>query len=298
VSRFVLCSGADAGYFDLLADLVRSVRDRPEGRETAIGVLDLGLEPAQREWLRARGAAIVAPGWDLDFPRRERTPLLRKAQIARPFLPRHFPGHETYLWIDADAWVQEWDAVETLLATARRGKLAIVPELDRSYKRHYKRPKFLGMTLQWHCYRRAFGLRAADRLGRNPMVNCGVFALAGDSPAWRVWAETMARALERTNFVYVEQIALNHAIFTGAVAASFLPATCNWLCGDAAPMWDAARRRCVEPNAPHAAIGILHLAGEGQKSRAFALAALEGGTVETGLRYAEIRRLQDRGSAP
>ncbi len=233
---------------------------------------------------------MAEPGWDLDFPRRGETPAIRRAQIARPFLRRYFPGYASYLWIDADAWVQEWSAVEMLLTAAAGGKLAICPEIDRSYKRHYKRPKLLGMTLQWHCYRKAYGLRVADRMGRNPMLNCGVFALRGDSPHWDVWIAAMARALQRTNFVFIEQIALNYAIFGGTIAATFLPASCNWLCGDAAPMWDESRRRLVEPNAPYAPLGILHLAGEGQKEKSFILATTDGDRMTTGLRYSNLHQ--------
>jgi hypothetical protein len=285
MSDVAIVSGADAGYFPLLEDLVRSVRDKPEGRRVELAVLDLGLEERQRQWLAEQGARLAAPGWDLDFPGRDRTPEIRKAQIARPFLQRYFPGHHLYLWIDADAWVQEWSAIETMFAAADRGRLAICPEIDRSYKRHYKRPKLLGMTLPWRCYRIAYGWRVADRLGRNPMLNCGVFALRGDSPHWASWADSMARALRRTSFVFVEQIALNYAVFTGRIGATFLPATCNWLCGDAAPMWDPAARRLVEPNAPHQPLGILHLAGEEQKTKTFAVETLDGGRISTMMRY-------------
>jgi len=286
--EFVIVSAADSGYFPLLRDLVLSIRDKNAGEAAPIGVFDLGLTADQRSWLGERRVAMAEPGWDVDFPRRKQTPLLRKAQIARPFLRRYFPGYVTYLWIDADAWVQEWSAVEMLLAAAAGGKLAICPEIDRSYKRHYKRPKLFGMTLQWRCYRTAYGWRAADRLGRNPMLNCGVFALRGDSPSWDRWIAAMTRALQRTNFVFIEQIALNYAIFTGTIPATFLPASCNWLCGDAAPMWDGASRRLVEPNAPYAPLGILHLAGEGQKEKTFTLATTVGGSVTTGLRYSDM----------
>jgi hypothetical protein len=287
--ELVIVSAADSGYFPLLRDLVLSIRDKEKGRTTPIGAFDLGLTAEQRAWLGEQGVALAEPGWDVDFPRRKRTPLIRKAQIARPFLRRYFPGYATYLWIDADAWVQEWSAIEMLLAAATGGKLAICPELDRSYKRHYKRPKLFGMTLQWRCYRTAYGLRVADRMGRNPMLNCGVFALRGDSPSWDAWIVAMKTALQRTNFVFIEQIALNYAVFAGAIPATFLPASCNWLCGDAAPMWDAARRRLVEPNAPHLPLGILHLAGEGQKEKSFTLATTAGGSLTTGLRYSALR---------
>jgi hypothetical protein len=287
--EFVIVSAADSGYFPLLRDLVLSIREKEAGAAAPIGIFDLGLSADQRSWLGEQRVAVAEPGWDVDFPSRKRTPLLRKAQIARPFLRRYFPGYGAYLWIDADAWVQEWAAVEMLLQAAAGGKLAICPEIDRSYKRHYKRPKLFGMTLQWQCYRTAYGLRVADRMGRNPMLNCGVFALRADSPSWDAWIAAMIRALQRTNFVFIEQIALNYAIFAGAIPATFLPAGCNWLCGDAAPMWDATRQRLVEPNAPHLALGILHLAGEGQKDKNFTLATLDGGTLTTGLRYSALR---------
>jgi hypothetical protein len=287
--ELVIVSAADSGYFPLLRDLVLSIRDKSEGGTTPIGAFDLGLSSEQRAWLGEYGVALAEPGWDVDFPRRKRTPLIRKAQIARPFLRRYFPGYGTYLWIDADAWVQEWSAIEMLLAAAAAGKLAICPELDRSYKRHYKRPKLFGMTLQWRCYRTAYGLRVADRMGRNPMLNCGVFALRGDSPSWDAWIAAMKTALQRTDFVFIEQIALNYAVFAGTIAATFLPASCNWLCGDAAPMWDEGRRRLVEPNAPHAPLGILHLAGDGQKEKSFTLATTAGGSLISGLRYSALR---------
>jgi hypothetical protein len=285
----VIVSGADTAYFPLLRDTVRSIRAlRPDA---AVGILDVGLDPPQREWLAPRVTHLVRPGWDIDFPDRAKTPEGRQAQFARPFLPRHFPGYETYLWIDADAWVQDWRAVELFAVAARYGKLAIVPEIDRAYKRHYKRPKLFGLTLAWKNYREAFGWRVADRLGRNPMVNCGVFALRGDAPHWQVWARIMAQVARRTRFFFVEQTALNYAIFAERMPVDFLPAYCNWMPGDAAPAFDAEQRVFVEPFSPHEPIGVMHLAGAEQKTHVFRIDRLDGGVVETSLRYAESRAL-------
>jgi hypothetical protein len=233
----------------------------------------------------------VRPGWDVEFPRQERTPEALKAQVARPFLPRHFPGHEMYFWLDADAWLQEWRAVELYCAAAGRERLAIVPEIDRAYKRHYKRPKLFGWTLAWKCYREAFGWRVADRLGRNPMVNCGVFALHRDAPHWEAWRRIMTGVLQRTRFFYVEQIALNYAIYAERLPVNLLPAYCNWMPGDAAPAFDAQRARFVEPYAPHETIGVMHLAGKEQKEQVFTLARLDAGTITTGLRYRDRHSL-------
>jgi hypothetical protein len=290
-TRLLIASGSDSGYFPLLRDTVLSIL--AQRRSAAVGILDFGLAPDQRAWLADRVTHLVRPGWDLDFPDRERTPETRKAQLSRPFLRRHFPGYATYLWIDADAWLQDWRAVELYVAAAGHDKLAITPEIDRSYKRHYKRPKAFGWTLSWKCYREAFGWRVADRLGRNPILNCGVFALHHDAPHWDAWARVIAQIAQRTRFFYIEQTALNYVIFAERLPVNLLPAYCNWMPGDAAPAFDAGRGRFVEPYAPHEVIGIMHLAGEAQKSHIFRLRQLDGGEVETSLRYSETRALAE-----
>jgi hypothetical protein len=287
--RLLIVSGADRAYFPLLRDTVASVR--AQCRDAALGILDVGLLTEQRAWLEPRVDHLVRPGWDIDFPRRDETPEARQAQFARPFLPRHFPGYETYLWIDADAWVQDWRAIELYVAASGTDRLAITPEIDRAYKRHYKRPKLFGRTLSWKNYREAFGWRTADRLGRNPIVNCGAFALHRDAPHWAAWARKMTEVAQRTRFFYIEQTALNFIIFAENLPVDFLPAYCNWMPGDAAPAFDAERGVFVEPYTPHEVIGIMHLAGPRQKTHIFRLNRLDGGTVETSLRYGESRAL-------
>jgi hypothetical protein len=291
-SELIVVSAADSGYFPLLRDAVMSVRAL--NPRVPIGVLDLGLTAEQAAWLGESAAHVVRPGWDVEFPGRERMPETFKAQVARPFLPRHFPGYEMYFWLDADAWLQEWRVVELYLAAAGKEKIAIVLELDRAYKRHYKRPKLFGMNLVWKTYREAFGWRAADRLGRNPIANCGVFALHRDAPHWQAWARLLTQVLQRTRFFFVEQIALNYAIFAEGLPANFLPAYCNWAVGDAPPAFDAARGFFVEPYAPHEVIGVMHLAGRDQKTGIHRLDCLDGGTIETSLRYGESRALNLR----
>jgi hypothetical protein len=288
-SDIIVVSAADSGYFPLLRDAVTSVRAL--NPRVPIGVLDLGLTAEQAAWLSESAAHVVRPGWDVDFPGRERMPETFKAQVARPFLPRHFPGYEMYFWLDADAWLQEWRVVELYLVAAGKEKIAIALELDRAYKRHYKRPKLFGMNLVWKTYREAFGWRAADRLGRNPTANCGVFALHRDAPHWQEWARFLTRVLQRTRFFFAEQIALNYAIFAEGLPANFLPAYCNWAVGDALPAFDATRGLFVEPYAPHEVIGVMHLAGRDHKTGVHRLERLDGGTVETSLRYGESRAL-------
>lgn len=288
----IIVSASDSGYFSLLRDAVASLRALH--RTVAIGVLDLGLTEEERTWLRAQGAQVLRPGWDVEFPGQERQSEILKGLVARPFLPRHFPGYAMYVWLDADAWVQDWRAIELYCSAAGRNRVAITLELDRAYKRHYKRPKPFGMNLAWKTYRQAFGWRVADRLGRNPTANCGVYALHRDAPHWQVWGRIVAGLLRRQRFFFVDQIAMNYAIFGEKLPANFLPAYCNWAVGDALPAFDYQRGLFVEPYAPHEVIGVMHLAGRDQKTGRFELARLDGGTVETSLRYGESRGLCER----
>ena len=296
-----IVSAADAGYFDLLKGLVSSIRDKREGRDIALSVLDLGLEDDHRAWLTSHNAVIVEPGWDFDVPAAMKAPSHFRALLARPFLPLYFPGHDVYLHIDSDAWVQDWRAVETYLVAASGGQLAITPQIDRACNTNYKRPRPYRRTQNYRSFKWSYGWKTADRLGRNPILNSGVFALPADAPHWALWEKAIRAALERKtilprkgwphlHFKLVEQTAMNRVVFGGA-PATFLPATCNWFCALAAPKFDDKKKLLVEPHAPHQPIGIVHLAGEDFQNRPFTLQSLDGERVETRLRYDDIRGL-------
>jgi hypothetical protein len=256
--RKIIISGADARYFDLLAGQVSSIRAKPAGAAMTLGVLDVGLEPAQRDWLAAQGVKLVAPGWDQDFPGRAETPLFRRAQYGRPFLPQHFPGHDLYMWLDADAWVQDWTAVDLFFQAAATGSLAIVPELDRSYRNFFEAwEEFHGVIRAG--YAAAFGEAMAERLVRHPLLNNGAFALRADAPHWQAWADTLAGALQRSRNELIDMTTLNHVVYVQGLPAHFLPAWCNWICHHAPPRKDVAGGPWVEPYLPHQKLGIVHL---------------------------------------
>lgn len=254
----IIISGADSGYFELLAGTVRSIRDKPQGAGFALGVLDVGLEADQRRWLDGQGALVVAPGWDLDFPGRGETPQYRQAQYGRPFLPRHFPGHDLYMWLDADAWVQDWAAVELFFRAAETGSLAIVPELDRAYRNFFHAwEEFHGVISAG--YAAAFDAALAERLVRHPLLNNGAFALRADAPHWQAWADTLGAALQRSRNELIDMTTLNHVIYVQELRAHFLPAWCNWICHHAPPRRDPVSGALTEPYLPYQRLGIVHL---------------------------------------
>ncbi|MEP0338220.1 MAG: hypothetical protein ABJ388_03470 [Alphaproteobacteria bacterium] len=299
-SKTAIVISSDANYFDLLMGTVRSLRERAPELDADLCILDVGLTADQVAVLKDMAASVVTVGWDLDFPGRDRTPGYFKAMVSRPYLPNHFPGYETYMWIDSDAWVQDASVISLFLDAAADGSLAIVPEIDRGYVAHYKRPRSYWRRPSHRMYRWAYGWKVADRLGRNPILNSGAFALRGDAPHWRLWQAALKAALCRWRLrpgirdLYgriSEQTALNYVVFGDKAPATFLPAYCNWLCGHGALKFDPARRLFVEPHAPHQPLGIVHLAGDGVQNRVFDIAKLGGGTVSTGLKYPDAAPL-------
>jgi len=253
----IAITGGDAAYFDLMRDCIGSLRATKEGRTLALGVLDCGLTTEQRDWCEAQGATLAAPGWDFDFPGRARLKDGYKALTARPFLPRYFPGHDIYLWIDGDCWVQQGDALELFVKAARSGALAVAPEIHRSM-RHYKHAWGEFSTINGAAYAAAFGQATAERLIRYPLINAGVFALKADAPHWAGWGDLLGEALQRSTDM-TDQIALNVLVYDKGFAHEPLPSRCNWPVHHATPAWDAARKLFVEPAMPHDPLGILHL---------------------------------------
>lgn len=278
MSSAIVVAAADAALGHLLIDLLRSLK---AGGTVATGVLDLGLSPEQRAVVASLADQIVVPGWDVDFPGRDAAPGWFRAMTARPFLPRHFPGHDIYLWLDADTWVQDFGAVDLFIAAAGRHGLAIVPEIDRAYGSLYG----LGNAREQAgaCYREAFGDEIGARLAALPILNTGAVALHRDSEAWAAWRTELAAALARTRHKQVEQAALNLVIYRGGVRAHYLPARCNWVCPMALPRVDALTGRLVEPYMPHQTLGIVHMTAV--HAAPVALYTTDGKSVTRSLRY-------------
>jgi hypothetical protein len=283
-ARRVIVSGADAGYFRYLKRAAESVRAQDPGNGTALVLLDLGLEAAQRAELARLADAIVEPGWDYDLPDRNALPSHWRAYTARPHLPRHVPGYDLYLWLDADAWVQQWDAVEQLFAGAAGDEagraVAIVPEVHPAYRnQHHARGEFEGVIHA--AFESAFGTEVADRLYCRPPLNTGAFALRADAPHWQAWSDALGRALtgdagsrpgahERPSSRagvrerppsrerLAEQCAMNVVVYDEGLPATFLEPRCNWICHHAAPRRDPETGLLTEPLAPFAPLGIVH----------------------------------------
>ena len=75
---------------------------------------------------------IKSAEWDIEVPEfKVKGKEWLKSQVSRAFLPKYFPGYNKYLWIDADAWVNSWDAIELYFKGCENKKLSINSPLAR-----------------------------------------------------------------------------------------------------------------------------------------------------------------------
>jgi len=290
-ARRIMMSAANAAFFDLLQGLVCSVRDKPQGLDIPMAVLDVGLEPQQVAWLESKNVRAVRPERTVFSVDKE----VYKAYTSRPLLPEIVPGYDLYMWVDADAWIQDWSAVELYFRGAAEGKLACVMSIDRAYDAPIPTLRlrtFLGFIIgltgwSYDHYRQAYGRRAALRLALAPMVNSGVFAMRADAPQWQAWQECFRAAGAPKRGHPSDQTALTYAIFERHLAMEYLPAWCNWVCNRARPKVDPDTQLLTEPYLPHHPLGIVHLIYK-TKYGEYELEVLGGGRLTRSLRYAPL----------
>jgi len=290
-----IVTGANALYFYFAQGLLLSLKSAaPEPSALRIGFLDLGCTEAQLEWLDAEGINVVPGRWDLPFASIETTPRHFQAMTARPFLDRYFPDEKVQLWIDSDAWVQDWSAVEAYIAAASRHEFAITPEVHRCYAGMMHRSRELEQFMETS-YREAFGEAAANRFASWAVLNTGVCAYRVDSRLLVRWREHLEEAMKRTRHFMVELVSLNHALYSEfdrfyPSAVGFLPATCNWMCHQSAPMWDEATASFVAPAPPYERIGILHRTTDVLKQKGtLELRTVAGGRIRSSVEFLEGR---------
>jgi hypothetical protein len=298
--KTIICTAANRPFASLALDLVHSIQNKPESADIAIGILDTGLTEAEANQLRGMVDHVVEPGWDVDFRKLKRADNLYpsekwlsdsqglQAMTARPSLPKHFPGYDLYIWIDADCWLQEWRVIDLLKRGASDGSLCITAELDRAYVQFYDQGKLTDWVNEAHAL--FCDKEVADKLRNFPVLNSGVFALRGDSPLWGRWHQALEDGLAREYDFYAEQFGLNRVVYLEDFPRNILPATCNWLANRGLIFYDGDTGMFVEPNLPYQPLGIIHLSGD-SKNKDHRLTILGRKEVfSTNLRYHPGRR--------
>ena len=267
MKKKTIVSLADSNYFDLLKELINSIRSFKESEDIDICVLDAGLKSDQIEYLRSNVNEIKKAEWDIEIPFYKKGKEWLKSQVSRAFLPKYFPNYEKYLWIDCDAWVNSWECINLYFAACEKGKLAITQTMGPGYRIMSKVKWFLGgialIKSQNYKHARASGIKEKDarKIAFAPHLNIGVFSLEKKSSCWGIWQKNLKKTLAKGKVFGSEGLAINLSVYVDDVATEFLPLNCNWIASNLLPKFDINRKLFVEPNMPNNVIGIMHLAG-------------------------------------
>jgi len=293
----VIISLADSNYFELLNELVDSIKRFDQSKELSICIMDAGMEKNQIEILQKKVDHIKKAEWDIEVSdSKVKGREWLKSQVSRAFLPKYFPGYKKYIWIDADAWVNSWYAIELYLKGCENKKLAIATSADRSYGRVLRAEWFLGSFARIksqnykHAKSSGFSEKIAREVALKPHLNIGVFSLEKDAPHWDVWQKNLKKALSAGRIWGSEQIAMNVAIYSDNLDVEILPAYCNWILIDGMK-FDKKNNTFVEPYLPNHELGIIHFAGKNNdqirnnKNFISKIKTLDGDTIDKCLRF-------------
>ena len=258
---------ADSNYFELLEELINSIKVHDKSKDVSICVLDAGLTKDQVNILKPKVHSIKKAEWDIEVPGYK---VLKKewlkSQVSRAFLPKYFPEFDKYLWIDCDAWVNSWSAVDLYFKACDNGKLGITQSIGPGYRIMSKVKWLLGKVavIKSQNYKHAKSSGIEDNIARKlafaPHINIGVFSLEKNSKCWEIWQKNLKKTLSKGKVFGSEGLAINIAVYHDNVEVEFLPLKCNWITSHLLPKYDTEKNTFVEPFLPNEKIGILHLA--------------------------------------
>ena len=267
MKKNVIVSLSDANYFPLLNELIDSIKNFEESKEVAICILDAGLTDKQKEILSKKVDEIKSAEWDIEVPGyKVKGKEWLKSQVSRAFLPKYFPDYEKYLWIDCDAWVNDWHTVELYFKACDDGKLGITQTIGPGYKITSKVNWLFGKLAVIksqnfkHAVKSKLGYERARKLAFAPHINIGVFSLEHSSNGWTSWQKNLSETLKAGNIFGSEGLAINMSVYLDDLETEFLPLKCNWITSNLLPKYDEENQTFVEPFLPNYKIGIIHLA--------------------------------------
>ena len=262
-----IVSLADEKYFNLLEELIESIKSFPESNNTAICILDAGLNQNQIDKIKNKVDEIKKAEWDIEVSAlKVRGKEWLKSQVSRAFLPKYFPNYKKYLWIDCDAWVNDWSSVDLYFKACNKGKLGITQSIGPGYRVLSKVKWLLGKIAIVksqnfkHAVSSKISMQKARKLAFAPHINIGVFSLEKDSKCWQVWQNNLKETIKHGRIFGSEGLAINLSVYVDNVDTEFLPVRCNWITSHLLPKFDEDNKEFVEPFLPNNKIGIMHLA--------------------------------------
>tara|TARA_A100001011_G_scaffold399018_1_gene505795 strand:+ start:2080 stop:2991 length:912 start_codon:yes stop_codon:yes gene_type:complete len=296
-----IVSLADSNYFELLNELIESIKRFEQSKNLSICVLDAGLTKEQHNELSKKVDEIKKAEWDIEVPNyKVKGKEWLKSQVSRAYLPKYFPNYEKYLWIDCDAWVNDWNSIDLYFKACNDGKLGITQTMGPGYrvmskvKWIYGKLAIIKSQNFKHAVASKIDINNARKLAFAPHINIGTFSLEKNSKCWEIWQKNLRKTLSAGNIFGSEGLAINISVYIDEVNTEFLPLNCNWIASNLLPKYDEKNQTFVEPFLPNNKIGIMHLAAgiwkdnkdmRLNKSIKIEIKTLENGLLNKSLRF-------------
>ena len=118
-------------------------------------------------------------------------------------MPEYFPNFEKFLWIDCDAWVNDWESIELYFKACENGSLGITQSIGPGYKNLarvnwiFNRLAIIKTQNYKHAKKSGFSEAVARKIAFAPHLNIGAFSLSKDSKIWNIWQELLEKSLKK-----------------------------------------------------------------------------------------------------
>lgn len=255
--KLAICTGSDTNLFYLAKGLILSLRRVLPLYDADIFFFDLGCTPQELAWLEARTHRIITPKDDFSVAGLPDFAPHKLGLTIRPFLPQYAPGYDIYMWIDADAWIQDPAIIYHYVKGAETDAGAVTLELDVAYRWYRTHP------LPYHNYKikawaDAYGPEVAKKFCALPLANAGVYAINAKPVLWDGWARNFSQLVQGRMVNLCDQLALQKTLVEQNRLHA-LPSRANWMCHYALPEKRPEDGIWIEPRFGGQPIGIVHM---------------------------------------
>jgi hypothetical protein len=235
--------------------------------------------------------------------------------VARPFIPDHIPGFDVYVWIDADAWIQDPLAIHNFVEAGVQEGFAASSAVHRGYRQFVSAaPNRPGVPLAVYygwLYQSLLDKLGAILISSSAVLNGGVWSASSAGGMFQRWQKAANRCYARAQaeplsypnlwatddllgsdplwpggknliLFHADEVSMNLAARTGDAEPAVMSALHNWLCSGAIPMQDRDGQ-FIDTAWPHEQILIVHQTGQ-TKSGTWPSRQLDGGRKLVSLR--------------
>lgn len=265
--RVALVFSCNDRYFPLAKGLVLSLaRHGWPDADSTLTLIDVGCTDADRAWCAEHGVDVVRFDYreHYDFPPGATIKPHYGSLLCRPLIPVLVPGHELYVHIDSDIWVQERECLRHYIDIGLRfpDRTVITPCMDYSYASEFEKTLEHLQAIR-RCYLNLYGPEVANRYFTRPLLSCGLFAMHRDSPVWERWYPQLLHAFGRdyanpADKPASEQIALNYLLYESGAFIPLSP-THNYQGHTGFSVRQRSTGKVVVGHPPHETVGIIHL---------------------------------------